>query len=112
MLGLAGLTVILMVVADELGWEINHRELQRVVTGAAAATATPQAWSHVHMILNHFPTVGWVMALTFYVIALVANNDPSERAGLAALAILASVGVPPYVTGAAASGPWPCAPAP
>ncbi len=102
MLGLAGLTVILMVVADELGWEISHHELQRVVTGAAAATATPQAWSHVHMILNHFPTVGWVMALTFYLIALVANNDSLKRASLAVFVILAIVGVPTYVTGAAA----------
>src|SRR5260370_36723159 len=101
MRGLAGLTVILMVIVDELGWEISHHELQRVVTGAAAATATPQAWSHVHMILNHFPTVGWVMALTFYVIALVANNDALKRAGLAVFVILAIVGVPTYVTGAA-----------
>src|SRR6266850_3149408 len=101
-LGLAALTLILMVVVDELGWEISHHELERVVTGAAAATATPQAWSHAHMILNHFPTVGWVMALTFYVIALVANNDALKRAGLAVFVILAIVGVPTYVTGAAA----------
>jgi uncharacterized membrane protein len=102
MLGLASLTVILMAAADELGWEINHHELNRVVTGAAAATATSQAWSHVHMILNHFPTVGWVMALTFYLIALVADNDALKRAGLAVFVILAIVGVPTYVTGAAA----------
>ncbi len=102
MLGLAGLTVILMIVVDEMGWEISHHELQRVVTGAEAATATPQAWSHVHMILNHFPTVGFVMALTFYVIALVANNDALKRGGLAVFVILSIVGVPTYVTGAAA----------
>src|SRR5713101_7934603 len=54
MLGLASLTLILMIVVDEIGWEISHHELQRVVTGADAATATPQAWSHVHMVLNHF----------------------------------------------------------
>jgi uncharacterized membrane protein len=102
MLGLAGLTLILMIVVDELGWEINHHELQRVVTGAEAATATPQAWSHVHMMLNHFPTVGFVMALVFYVIALVANNDALKRASLVVFVILSIVGVPTYVTGAAA----------
>src|SRR5262249_41874771 len=102
MLGLASLTVILMVVADELGWEINHHELQRVVTGAAAATATRQAGSHVHMLLTHSPPVGWVRALTFYLIALVANNDVLKRASLAVFVILAIVGVPTYVTGAAA----------
>jgi len=101
-LGLASLTLILMIVADEFGWEISHHELQRVVPAAAAATATSQAWSHVHMILNHFPTVGWVMALTFYLVALVANNDALKRAGLAVFVILSIVGVPTYVTGAAA----------
>ena len=102
MLGLAGLTLVLMIVADEFGWEINHHELQRVVSAADAPTATPQEWSHAHMILNHFPTVGWVMALTFYVIALVANNDGLKRASLAVFVILSIVGVPTYVTGAAA----------
>src|SRR5262252_6823643 len=102
MLGLASLTLVLMIVVDELGWEINHHELQRVVSAADAATATPQAWSHVHMILNHFPTVGWVMALMFYVIARVANNDALKRASLAVFVILSIVGVPTYVTGAAA----------
>jgi uncharacterized membrane protein len=102
LLGLASLTLILMIATDEFGWEINHHELEQVVTPAQAATATPQAWSHVHMILNHFPTVGWVMALTFYLIALVANNDALKRASLAVFVILAIVGVPTYVTGAAA----------
>jgi len=102
LLGLAGLTVILMIFTDEMGWEINHHELEQVVTPAQAATATPQAWSHVHMILNHFPTVGWVTALTFYLIALVANNDGLKRASLAVFVTLAIVGVPTYVTGAAA----------
>jgi len=102
MLGLAGLTLILMIVVDELGWEISHHELERVVPADQAATATPQAWSHVHMILNHFPTIGWVMALTFYVIALIANNDGLKRASLAVFVILSIVGVPTYVTGAAA----------
>src|SRR5499427_1590132 len=50
MLGLAGLTLILTIVVDELGWEISHHELERVVPADQAATARPQAWSHVHMI--------------------------------------------------------------
>src|SRR5712691_7988235 len=41
------------------------------------------------------------MALTFYVIALVANNDALKRSSLAVFVILAIVGVPTYVTGAA-----------
>jgi uncharacterized membrane protein len=102
MLGLAGLTVILMTVTDELGWEINHHELQRVVPAAQAATATSQAWSHVHLILNHFPTVGFVMTLAFYVIGLIANSDGLKRGALAAFVMCSIVIVPTYVTGAAA----------
>jgi uncharacterized membrane protein len=101
MLGLAAVTVILMTITDELGWEISHHELQRVVTGPQAATATPQAWSHVHMILNHVPTVGFVMTLAFYVIGLIANNDGLKRGALAAFVICSIAGVPTYVTGAA-----------
>jgi uncharacterized membrane protein len=101
-LGLAGFTLILMIITDELGWEINHRELQRVVTGAQAATATPQAWSHVHLILNHFPTVGFVMTLAFYVVGLIANNDGLKRGALAAFVMCSILCVPTYVTGAAA----------
>jgi uncharacterized membrane protein len=101
MLAIAAVALIVMVIVDELGWEINHHELQRVVTGAAAATATSQAWSHVHMILNHVPTVGFVMTLTFYIIALVTNNDGLKRGALAAFVVCSIVGVPTYVTGAA-----------
>jgi uncharacterized membrane protein len=102
MLGLSALTIILMTITDELGWEINHHELQRVVPAAQAAIATPQAWSHVHLILNHFPTVGFVMTLAFYVIGLIADNDALKRGALAAFVICSIVIVPTYVTGAAA----------
>jgi uncharacterized membrane protein len=102
MLGLAGFTLILMIITDELGWEINHHELQRVVTGAQAATATPQAWSHVHLILNHFPTVGFVMTLAFYLVGLIANNNALKRGALAAFVMCSILCVPTYVTGAAA----------
>ncbi|HMA72091.1 MAG TPA: DUF2231 domain-containing protein [Xanthobacteraceae bacterium] len=101
-LGLACATLVLMIVADELGWEINHRELERVVPAGLASTATPQAWSHVHMILNHFPTVGFVMALAFYIVALVADNDALKRSSLVVFVICSIVIVPTYVTGAAA----------
>jgi len=101
-LGLAGATLVMMIIVDELGWEISHHELQRVVPAALAATATAQTWSHVHMILNHFPTVGFVMALAFYIIALVVNNDTLKRSSLVVFVICSIVGVPTYVTGAAA----------
>jgi uncharacterized membrane protein len=101
-LGLAGLTLMTMIVVDELGWDISHHEFQRVVAPSQAATATPPAWTHVHVILNHIPTVGFVMVLAFYLIAIATDNDGLKRASLAAFVMCSIVGVPTYVTGAAA----------
>src|SRR5262249_38144450 len=69
-LGLALVPLVLMVIVGEVGWEINHHELRL----DPASQRTPQAWSHVHIILNHYPTVGFVFALVFYIAALVMNN--------------------------------------
>ncbi len=110
-LGLAAVTLLLMIIVGEMGWEINHPELRTVVAKAANAasasdipdnTNTPQAWSHVHMILNHFPTVGFTISLGFYLTALFMNNDVMKRASLVLFTIAAILGIPTYVTGAAA----------
>ena len=100
-LGLAIVTLGLMVVAGELGWEISHHELQLRIDPTQAAVSTPQVWSHIHMILNHFPTVGFVFALAFYVTALVINTDVMKRSSLILFVICAILIVPTYVTGAA-----------
>jgi uncharacterized membrane protein len=103
-LALAIVTLGLMAVVGELGWEINHFELHLPpkVGAYMAPGTTPQTWSHVHMILNHFPTVGFVMALAFYIGGLVMNNDVMKRSSLVAFVICAILGAPTYVTGAAA----------
>jgi uncharacterized membrane protein len=102
-LGLVVVTVVAMIVADELGWEINHFELHLPPKEGPylAPGTTPETWSHVHMILNHFPTVGFVSALTFYLIALAVKNEVMTRASLVVFVIAAVLGVPTYVTGAA-----------
>src|SRR5499433_930798 len=96
-LGLAIVSLALMVIAGEVGWEINHHELRL----DPATQRTPQAWSHVHIILNHFPTVGFVFALVVYIAALVMNNVVMKRASLVVFVVCAILGVPTYVTGAA-----------
>jgi uncharacterized membrane protein len=95
-LGLALVTLVLMVIVGELGWRINHHELQ-VVT-----KKTPQIWSHIHIILNHFPTIGFVVVLCFYLIALATNNEGTKRTSLAAFVICAILGIPTFITGNAA----------
>jgi uncharacterized membrane protein len=99
-LGLAIVALGLTAVASELGWEINHRELQSTVS--IPDVSTSQVWSHAHLILNHLPTVGFVFAIIFYVAALVTNNDGMKRGSLVLFVICSIVGVPTYATGTAA----------
>ena len=109
-LGLGLITLAFMVVVGEYGWEIAHHELQMALRASPGVSAsdipegvgTPQSWSHVHMILNHFPTVGFVFALAFFIAGLVMDNDVMKRSGLVVFTICAILGAPTYVTGAAA----------
>ena len=94
-LGLAIVTLAFMVLVGELGWEINHHELR------IPDSKTSQIWSHVHMILNHFPTVGFVLTLAIYLYALVTNNDAMKRTGLVLFVACCILGIPTYVTGTA-----------
>ena len=96
-LGLAIITLGLQIAAD--GWELVHRELQS--TTVIPDVTTSPAWPHVHMILNHAPTVGFVFAMAFFVIALVANNDVMKQGSLILFVICGVLGIPTYVSGTA-----------
>jgi uncharacterized membrane protein len=98
--GLAIVALGLTVAASEFGWEINHRELQSTVS--IPDVSTSPVWPHVHIILNHVPTAGFVFAIIFYLAALVTNNDGMKRGSLVLFVICSIIGVPTYVTGTAA----------
>ena len=51
------------------------------------------------MILNHFPTVGFVIGLGVYVGALILDNVVLKRAGLFLFVACAILTIPTYVTG-------------
>jgi uncharacterized membrane protein len=95
-LGLAIATLLLMIVVGAAGWQVNHPELK------LATKTTPQVWSHIHIILNHFPTVGFVFALCFYLTALASGNEVMTRASLVAYVICAILGIPTFISGNAA----------
>jgi uncharacterized membrane protein len=99
-LALGAATLVLTVIADELGWKINHRELLSVIS--IADVSTSQVWSHVHIVLNHVPTAGIVFAIAFFIAALITNKELLKRASLTLLVICAIAGVPTYVAGTAA----------
>ncbi len=99
---LAFVTLALMVVVGDLGWDISHHELlmgDDTRSSISGFQSTSEAWSHVHIILNHFPTVGFVFALGFYIVALVVNNIAMKRSSLVLFVICCILGIPTFVTG-------------
>jgi uncharacterized membrane protein len=97
-LGLALFTLLNMVVVGEMGWEIAHQELKLPYHYGD----TSQMWSHIHIILNHFPTVGFVFGLFFFIAGLALDNDVMKRSALVVFVACAVLGATTYVTGASA----------
>ena len=58
--------------------------------------------THLHLLLNHVPTVGFVIGLGLFVIGLIAKSDHLKVASLVIMVGIALVTVPVFVTGGAA----------
>jgi uncharacterized membrane protein len=58
--------------------------------------------SHLHLILNHVPTVGMAVAVGLLFLAFARKHEPLKHAGLEVLFIIAIVTMPAYMTGLAA----------
>jgi hypothetical protein len=59
-------------------------------------------FAHLHLLLNHVPTVGAALALGILILAFVRRNDHLKHAGLEVLVVIALLTLPAYLTGAAA----------
>ena len=59
--------------------------------------------THIHLLLNHFPTVGFVVGLILFVTSLVAKNHELKRAALVIFVGIALIAIPAYVSGNAAA---------
>jgi hypothetical protein len=58
--------------------------------------------AHLHLVLNHVPTIGAFVALGLLLMALIRRNEALQQIGLEVLFIIAVVALPVFVTGAAA----------
>ena len=58
--------------------------------------------SHLHLILNHVPTIGSAVAVGLLFLALARKHEGLKHAGLEVLFIIAIVTMPVYMTGIAA----------
>lgn len=58
--------------------------------------------AHLHLIINHVPTVGSVAALGLLLLGFLRRNDHLKQAGLEVLFVIAVLTLPVYVSGVAA----------
>jgi len=58
--------------------------------------------SHVHLLLNHVPTVGTAIAIALLVISLIRRSDELKRVSLEVFFVIALLTLPAYTTGLAA----------
>ena len=58
--------------------------------------------AHVHMLLNHVPTVGFGLAITLFFVAHARHNDDLMRTGLVLFFAVAVVAIATYLSGNAA----------
>jgi hypothetical protein len=58
--------------------------------------------AHLHLIMNHVPTVGSVAALGLLVLAFIRRNEQLKHAALELLFVIAVLTLPVYVSGVAA----------
>jgi hypothetical protein len=58
--------------------------------------------THLHLLLNHVPTVGFSIAIALFFLGLLLRSDHLKQASLAVFVGIALVTIPTYVTGNAA----------
>jgi hypothetical protein len=58
--------------------------------------------AHLHLVMNHVPTLGAVVALGLLLLAFIRRNEHLKHAGLEVLFIIAVLTLPVYVSGVAA----------
>ena len=58
--------------------------------------------AHVHLLLNHLPTIGFGVGLAIYIAAFFGKSDLLKKAGLVLFFLVAVMAIPTYVSGSAA----------
>lgn len=58
--------------------------------------------AHLHLLLNHFPTVGMIVGIGLFLIALMWNSEHLKHASLGVFLAIALIAMPTYMTGNAA----------
>ena len=55
--------------------------------------------AHLHLLLNHFPTIGTIIGGGLFVVSLITRSDELKRASLVVLLGIALLAIPTYISG-------------
>ena len=55
---------------------------------------TPEELAHAHLLLNHFPTVGFSVGVGLYLVAIFRKSEEMIKAGLVIFLVIALVSLP------------------
>ncbi len=55
--------------------------------------------AHLHLLLNHFPTVGMIVGIALFAVCLISRNEHLVRPSLLIFFAIAVLTIPTYVTG-------------
>src|SRR5574339_667797 len=58
--------------------------------------------AHVHLLLNHLPTIGFGIGLCIYIAAYFTSSDALKKTGLILFFLVAVMAIPTFVSGNAA----------
>ena len=59
--------------------------------------------AHLHLLVNHFPTIGTILGLALLLMSLVRKNDHIKKVGFEVIFLIALLTLPVYVSGQAAA---------
>src|SRR5437879_13552299 len=55
--------------------------------------------AHLHLLLNHFPIIGTIVALGLFIVSFIGKNDDLKRSSLIIFAAIALLTLPAFFSG-------------
>lgn len=55
--------------------------------------------AHIHLLLNHFPTIGFLIGGGLFLLSLIMNSDDLKQASLVVLLGISLISIPTYMSG-------------
>jgi len=60
---------------------------------------TPSDLVHIHLLLNHFPTIGMIVGVGLFLLGLLNRSEDLKRGAMAVFFAIALISLPTYMSG-------------